>query len=123
MQEKKVIVINPVMQGFNEDNPTEIPKKKVCAYARVSTDDEDQLNSYNAQIKEYTERINSNPMWTFAGLYADEGISGTSLKRRHSFNQMITDAKNGEIDLILTKSLSRFSRNTVDSLTIIRELR
>ena len=123
MQEKKVIVINPVIQGFNEDNPTEIPKKKVCAYARVSTDDEDQLNSYNAQIKEYTERINSNPMWTFAGLYADEGISGTSLKRRHSFNQMITDAKNGEIDLILTKSLSRFSRNTVDSLTIIRELR
>lgn len=123
MQDKKVIVINPVIQGFNEDNPTEIPKKKVCAYARVSTDDEDQLNSYNAQIKEYTERINSNPMWTFAGLYADEGISGTSLKRRHSFNQMITDAKNGEIDLILTKSLSRFSRNTVDSLTIIRELR
>lgn len=123
MQEKKVIVINPTIINHDAKNNEEIPKKRVCAYARVSTDQEDQINSYNAQIKEYTERIKANPNWKFVGMYADEGISGTSMKKRLSFLEMIDDAKAGNIDLILTKSLSRFSRNTVDSLTIIRELR
>lgn len=123
MQEKKVIVINPTITSFDNGVSKETPKKRVSAYARVSTDQEDQINSYNAQIKEYTERIKTNPNWEFVEMYADEGISGTGIKNRVAFMKMITDAKAGKIDLILTKSLSRFSRNTVDSLTVIRELR
>lgn len=123
MQEKKVIVINPTITSFDSGDSKEIPKKRVSAYARVSTDQEDQINSYNAQIKEYTERIKANPNWEFVEMYADEGISGTGIKNRVAFMKMIKDAKAGKIDLILTKSLSRFSRNTVDSLTVIRELR
>lgn len=124
MNERKVVVINPTTLTSNENIVNSLNvKKRVCAYARVSTNQEDQLNSYNAQIKEYETRIKSNPDWEFVKLYADEGLSGTSTKFRKSFLEMISDAKEGKIDLILTKSLSRFSRNTVDSLTIIRELR
>lgn len=97
--------------------------KNVCAYARVSTDSEDQLNSFNAQKTEYKKKIKGNKDWDFVGLYADEGISGTSIKKRPEFLRMIDDARKGHIDLILTKSLSRFARNTVDTLTIVRELR
>lgn len=124
MSERKVIVINPTVTTMTDaSNNVIIAKKKVCAYARVSTNQEDQINSYNAQIREYEERIKNNPDWDFVKLYADEGLSGTSIKHRKSFLEMIEDAKLGKIDLILTKSLSRFSRNTIDSLTIIRELR
>lgn len=98
-------------------------KKRVAAYARVSTEQDAQQNSYEAQIEYYTNYIQGKPDWEFVGIYADEGISGTSYKNRSGFNRMIDDAKAGKIDLILTKSISRFSRNTVDSLTVTRELK
>jgi len=120
---RKVTIIQPSANLPAFQTKTGIQKKRVCAYARVSTDQEDQINSYKAQIHEYTKRINDNPEWIFQGMYADEGLSGTSIKKRVQFLSMIDDARNGKIDLILTKSMSRFARNTVDSLTIIRELR
>ena len=98
-------------------------KQRVAAYARVSTDHEDQHNSYEAQCDYYRRFITGNGAWEFAGIYADEGISGTSTKKREGFNRMVEDALAGRIDLILTKSVSRFARNTVDSLTTIRRLK
>ena len=98
-------------------------KKKVAAYARVSTDMEDQKNSFKAQLEEYESRIGKNPDWEFVELYSDEGISGTSTKHREGFLRMVDDAIAGKIDLILVKSISRFARNTVDCLSIIREFR
>lgn len=98
-------------------------KMRVCAYARVSTDKDDQANSYENQVRYFTEYIQQNSDWTFAGIYADEGISGTNTKKRVQFNHMITDAENGLIDLILTKEVSRFARNTVDTLSITRSLK
>jgi len=123
LTQRKVTMIQPTRKIFNSEGGVLQTKKRVCAYARVSTDNEDQINSYHAQIQEYTKRINDNPQWTFQGMYADEGLSGTSIKKRLQFQKMIEDARSGHIDLILTKSISRFARNTVDSLTIIRELR
>ncbi|GAX47917.1 recombinase family protein [Pseudolactococcus reticulitermitis] len=98
-------------------------KKKVAAYARVSTDNEDQVTSYEAQIDYYTTYIKGRTDWDFAGMYADEGITATNTTKRVSFKQMITDALAGKIDLIVTKSVSRFARNTVDSLTTVRQLK
>ena len=98
-------------------------KRRVAAYARVSTDDEDQLTSYAAQVDYYTNYIKSRDDWEFVKVYADEGISGTNTKKRHAFQAMIKDALDGKIDLILTKSVSRFARNTVDSLSNIRNLK
>ena len=98
-------------------------KRRTAAYARVSTNDEEQLTSYEAQVDYYTKHIQSNPEWEFVGVYADEGISGTSTKRRDGFNRMIADALAGKIDLIITKSVSRFARNTVDTLTTVRLLK
>lgn len=98
-------------------------KRRVAAYARVSTDSDEQLSSYGAQVDFYTHYIKSNPEWEFVSVYTDEGISGTDTKKREGFNRMIEDALNGRIDLILTKSISRFARNTVDTLTTIRKLK
>lgn len=98
-------------------------KKKVCAYARVSTDSEDQENSFEAQQRAYTKLINDNPDWELIEIYADKGISGTSLKNRDEFKRMVADAKAGKIDLIINKSISRFGRNTVDTIKTIRELK
>lgn len=95
----------------------------VAGYARVSTDSDEQFTSYEAQVDYYTNYINSNPEWSFVKVYTDEGISGTNTKHRDGFNEMIADALNGKIDLIVTKSVSRFARNTVDSLTTIRKLK
>ena len=100
-----------------------IRKKRVAAYARVSTEQDEQQSSYEAQVSFYTSYIRSNPEWEFAGIYSDEGISGTNTKHREGFNNMVNDALNGKIDLILTKSISRFARNTVDSLVTIRKLK
>lgn len=97
--------------------------KRVAAYARVSTDSEEQYTSYLAQIDYYTKHIQSHDGWEFVGMYADEGISGTNTKGREQFNKMIEDALAGKIDLIITKSVSRFARNTVDSLTTVRLLK
>ena len=92
-------------------------------HARVSTEKDEQQNSYEAQIEYYTRYIKSNPEWIFVDIYSDEGITGTSIKRRDGFNKMIEDALAGKIDLIVTKSVSRFARNTVDSLTTVRKLK
>ena len=100
-----------------------LKKRRVAAYARVSTDSEEQLNSYEAQVDFYTSYIKSNPEWKFVRVYADEGISATNTKHRDGFNKMVADALNGKIDLIITKSVSRFARNTVDSLTTVRKLK
>lgn len=98
-------------------------KKRVAAYARVSTDSDEQLSSYEAQVEFYTRHIQSNPEWEFVNVYTDEGISGTNTKKREGFNRMVADALDGKIDLILTKSISRFARNTVDTLTTVRKLK
>ena len=120
--ERKVIVI-PKAEPLQTNSSGTVRKKRVCAYARVSTDFEDQKNSFNAQLDEFKKRIQRNPEWEFVNLYSDEGISGTSLKRREGFNRMIDDALKGKIDLILVKSISRFARNTIDFLGKIRELK
>ena len=96
---------------------------RVAAYCRVSTDSEEQGSSYDAQCRHYTDYITSNPDWTLAGIYADEGITGTSMKNRTQFNKMMTDCESGLIDLVITKSISRWARNTVDSLKTIRRLK
>ena len=118
-----ITVIEPVVKtglvGLEEQHK----KVRVAAYARVSTEQDEQQNSYEAQVSFYTQHILSNPDWEFVGVYADEGISGTSTKRRKGFNKMMEDALAGKIDLILTKSISRFSRNTVDTLVATRELK
>ena len=98
-------------------------QKRVAAYCRVSTQQEEQLNSYAVQVKHYTDRINSEPKWKLVGIYADKGISGTSTKNRDEFNKMIRMCKRGKIDMIITKSISRFARNTVDCLKYIRLLK
>lgn len=96
---------------------------RVAAYCRVSTEEEEQQSSYEAQCTYYTDKIMTNPEWTMAGIFADEGISGTSTKNRDDFNRMIRRCRQKKIDLILTKSISRFARNTLDSLKYIRALR
>jgi len=118
-----VEIIEPKIQYKDEKTNVINVKRKVAAYARVSTDETDQLNSYQVQIKEFTERIKSNPEWEFAGMFSDEGITGTSMKKRIGMQKMLESARNGEIDMIITKSISRFARNTVDMLTVIKEMR
>ena len=98
-------------------------RQRVAAYCRVSTNSEEQLNSYEAQKNYYTQKIEENPDWEMAGIFADEGLSGTSMKKRAEFNRMIAACKRGRIDMILTKSSSRFARNTVDCLKVIRTLK
>ena len=98
-------------------------KLKVAAYARVSTDKDDQVNSLDNQRKYFTDYILSHENWELVEVYYDEGISGTQTRKRAGFNCMIADAKNKEIDLIITKEVSRFARNTVDTLTYTRELK
>lgn len=100
-----------------------VVRKKVAAYARVSTDHEEQQTSYEAQVDYYTQKIQSNLEWELVEVYTDKGITGTNTKKRDGFNRMIKDALAGKIELILTKSVSRFARNTVDTLTTIRKLK
>lgn len=117
------VVYNP--ENLQTSNTAEFltRKKRVAAYARVSTLQDEQQNSYEAQINYYTGYIQARPEWEFVGIYADEGITGTNTKHRKEFNRMIEDALNGQIDLILTKSVSRFCRNTVDALNYTRQLK
>ena len=100
-----------------------LDRLKVCAYCRVSTDSKDQINSYNSQVTYYKNLIQENPKWIFAGIYADPGITGTKTEKRDEFNKMIKDANDGKIDMILTKSISRFARNTLDTLKYVRTLK
>jgi DNA invertase Pin-like site-specific DNA recombinase len=119
----KVTMLPPTIDRQTKAAFTEQRKKRVAAYARVSTNMEEQLTSYEAQVDYYTKHITNNPAWQLIKVYCDEGISATNTKHREGFNQMVADALAGKIDLILTKSVSRFARNTVDSLTIIRQLK
>lgn len=96
---------------------------RVAAYCRVSTGSEDQLESYKAQVAYYTDAIAKNPRWRFVDIYADEGITGVMAKKRTNFMRMMRDCEKGKIDLILTKSVARFARNTVDSLNYVRRLK
>ena len=120
--DRRVRVI-PATKTQGAIHSTHNGKKRVAAYCRVSTDSEEQLNSYEAQKSYYTQKIEDSPDWEMAGIYADEGITGTSLKKRTEFKKMITACKRGHIDLIITKSLSRFARNTVDCLETVRLLK
>ncbi len=98
-------------------------KLRVAAYCRVSTDYDEQASSYETQVAHYKELIQKEPTWEFAGIYADDGISGTNTKKREQFNKMIAACKAGKINLIVTKSISRFARNTIDCLKYIRDLK
>lgn len=120
---KSVIVIPATKGEHTTISANNKKKRRVAAYARVSTDHEEQHSSYEAQVKYYTNYIQEREDWEFVSVYSDEGVTGCNLKNRDGFNQMVTDALNGRIDLILTKSVSRFARNTVDSLTTIRKLK
>lgn len=117
----KVIIIPPKPEATRQ---AEINRQlRVAAYCRVSTKQEDQTNSYEVQKEYYTDKIMSNPEWTMAGIFADKGITGTSTKKREDFLRMIRHCKQKKIDVILTKSVSRFSRNTVDCLYYTRALK
>jgi len=120
---KKVTVIPAKKDLLAELNTESTKRRKVAGYARVSSDKEEQLNSYDAQVDYYTTYIQSRPDWDFMGVYTDEGISALNTKKRDGFNSMVADALAGKIDLIVTKSVSRFARNTVDSLSTIRKLK
>lgn len=120
----KVEVIKATKRSIrNPDIVEEGKKLRVAAYCRVSTDDEEQQTSYAKQKEHYTSFINQNPDWELVNIYADEGISGTTTKHRKEFQRMMQDAEDGKIDLILTKSISRFARNTIDTLSWIQRLR
>ena len=120
---RKVTVIPPTISLQTHLPTTQKVKRKVAGYARVSTDFEEQLTSYEAQVDYYTKYIQEREDWEFVKVYTDEGISATSTVHRDGFNQMVADALDGKIDLIVTKSVSRFARNTVDSLTTVRKLK
>ena len=120
---RTVTTIPATVSRFTASPINSTKKRRVAGYARVSTDHEEQQSSYEAQVDYYTAYINSRDDWEFAGIYTDEGISATSTRHREGFKKMIADAKAGHIDLIITKSVSRFARNTVDSLTTVRDLK
>lgn len=119
----KVTTIPATISRFTAAPINEKKKRRTAAYARVSTDSEEQLTSYEAQVDYYTNYIKGRDDWEFVTVYTDEGITGTNTKHRDGFNRMVQDALDGKIDLIVTKSVSRFARNTVDSLTTVRKLK
>ena len=123
MVERTVTIIPATIHPLTHLSVGTMEKRRVAAYARVSTDSEEQLTSYEAQVDYYTRYIQSKSDWKFVGVYTDEGISAVNTKRREGFNRMVADALDGKIDLIVTKSVSRFARNTVDSLSTIRKLK
>ena len=111
--------ISPIIRAAG----TNIKKRRTAGYARVSTDKDEQFTSYEAQVDYYTQFIKKHADWELVKVYTDEGISGLGTRKRDGFNEMVTDALAGKIDLIVTKSVSRFARNTVDSLVTIRKLK
>lgn len=120
---RTVTTIPATINRFNQSIFSTNTKRKVAEYARVSTDSDEQFTSYEAQVDYYTNYIKSRDDWEFIEVYTDEGITGTNTKRREGFKKMVTDALDGKIDLIVTKLVSRFARNTVDSLTTVRQLK
>ena len=119
----KTVRVIPPKPEFSAENRIDIRPKRAAAYCRVSTDKEQQEHSFETQKEMYTDMIMMKPNWQMAGIYADEGITGTTAKKRPGFMRMIEDARKGKIDLIITKSLSRFSRNNLDCLMYVRELK
>ena len=117
------VTIIPATKNLNAENTDKYHQLRVAAYCRVSTEQEEQQNSYQVQIDYYTDLINQNKEWVLAGIFADEGISGTQTKKRTEFNKMIRLCKKRKIDLVLCKSISRFARNTVDTLEYVRQLK
>lgn len=120
---KEKVTIIPANPKRTEPGKPANQKLRVAAYCRVSSEKDEQLNSFEVQVSYYTEKINSKTEWKFAGVYADEGITGTSMKHREDFKRMLRACREGRIDLILCKSVSRFGRNSVDVLRTIRALR
>lgn len=120
---RSVTVIPARARNRNNDKEEAKPKLRVAAYCRVSTDSEEQASSYEVQVQHYTSYIEGNPEWELAGIFADDGISGTNTKKREEFNRMIEACMEGKIDKIITKSISRFARNTLDCLKYIRQLK
>ncbi|MBQ1291021.1 MAG: recombinase family protein, partial [Lachnospiraceae bacterium] len=120
---KRVTQIPATLNRFTSTPVYAAAKRKVAGYARVSTDQEEQQSSYEAQMDYYRSYITSRSDWEFVGMYSDEDITATNTKHRDGFNSMIEDALAGKINLIITKSISRFARNTVDSLTTVRKLK
>lgn len=120
---RAVTVIPATINPLTRMSTVNVAKRRAAGYARVSTDSDEQFTSYEAQIDYYTQFIKRHSDWEFVKVYTDEGITGTSTKHRDGFNQMIEDALAGKIDLIVTKSVSRFARNTVDSLVTVRKLK
>ncbi|HCQ5995940.1 TPA: recombinase family protein [Clostridioides difficile] len=121
MQEVEVIKAKNVLS--RQARGKAIERLRVAAYCRVSTDSEDQLNSYKSQVQYYTDMIKKNKEWVLADIYADEAITGTQVTKREDFQRMINDCMNGEIDMVFTKSISRFARNTLDTLKYVRMLK
>ena len=117
------VTLIPARKHVRKSKNDEKPKLRVAAYCRVSTDSDEQATSYEAQIEHYTSYINGNPDWELAGIFADDGISGTNTKKRDEFNRMIEECMAGNIDMVITKSISRFARNTLDCLKFIRQLK
>lgn len=120
---RNVTVIPARKRVGNTVQLEEKPKLRVAAYCRVSTDSDEQATSYEAQVEHYTQFIQKNQEWEMAGIFADDGISGTNTKKREEFNRMIAECMKGNIDMIITKSISRFARNTLDCLKYIRQLK
>lgn len=112
-----------IYERWNQERKIADTKKRVAAYCRVSTDNEDQANSFESQQRYFRQYIERNPDWELYEVFADEGISGTNTKKRKEFNRMIACAKNGDFDLIITKEISRFARNTLDSIYYTRDLK
>lgn len=109
---------------FDESSKVrKVDRLRVAAYCRVSTDDEDQIKSYNSMVKYYTDFIQNNKQWVFAGVYADKAITGTKVDKREDFQRLIQDCMDGKIDMVIAKSLPRFARNTLDTLKYVRMLK
>ena len=124
MELNKSITVIPARKRVGNTVTAEAkPKLKVAAYCRVSTDSDEQASSYEVQVEHYTQFIQKNSGWELAGIFADDGISGCNTKKRSKFNRMIEECMAGKIDMIITKSISRFARNTLDCLKYIRELK
>lgn len=118
----KSVMVIPASQIKKSAEGTK-KKTRVAAYCRVSTEQEEQLGSFENQVSYYTELINKNPDWEMAGIFSDEGISGTGTKKRQGFQNLIRACREGKVDRVITKSISRFARNTADCLRYSRELK
>ena len=123
MNENVTLIPARIRTGNRITRQENKPKLRVAAYCRVSTDSDEQAGSYDVQVQHYTEYIGRNKEWELAGIYTDDGISGTNIKKREGFIEMIDDCMEGKVDMIITKSISRFARNTIDCLKYVRKLK